>query len=265
MKKINLAIIIGVLLYGCAKDSNTPLDTKPILYQAASVAAFSSFTHTLTDSVIHPYIELTSAAGIKHVWIDIISPEGNSLTGNALSLYDNGEAASGDALKGDKIYSNLFIMKKDFLNGFYTINYFIENTGSEIKRLAVQSFLFDNGKTNVAPVILSVSAPDTITVVSAPLAFIVTATVSDSNGIKDVNEVYFTTIRPDQTSSGAKTSLYDDGNYTDHGDATAGDGVFSRALQIDSTNQKGTYRFDFTARDRGGLVSPTVNKYIVVK
>ncbi|MFA4923284.1 MAG: choice-of-anchor X domain-containing protein, partial [Ignavibacteriaceae bacterium] len=63
----------------------------------------------------------------------------------------------------------------------------------------------------------------------------------------------------------SRTSLYDDGNYSGNGDAVAGDGIFSRVLSISPTNQKGTYRFDFEAKDRGGLVSQVVPKYIVVK
>jgi len=265
MKKILLLFFLILTFQGCVKKFDTPVETKQAVYQVAAVATFASFAHTLTDSIINPSIEFTSTADINKVWIEILSPENIKISAGVIYLSDNGSVSSGDAVKGDKIYSALVLMKDQYINGFYSINYFVEDNTGTIKKVAAQTFLFDNGKSNVAPQILSISTPDTIEVINDPVDFIVTASVSDSNGINDIKEVYFSTVRPDQTSSGATTSLYDDGNFSQHGDASAGDGIYSRALSIETTNQKGTYRFGFTAKDRGGLLSPVVYKYIVVK
>lgn len=265
MKKLFLLILLITFYYGCEKKFDTPVEPSTSVYQVFQVATFASFTHTLTDSIINPKIEFTSVSDIKRVWIEILSPENEKLSPGVINLYDNGSVAVGDAVKGDKEYSILVTMKSEFVNGTYLISYFIEDKMGSTKKVASQTFLYDNGKSNVAPFILSVSLPDTIQVLNEGLAFLVAASVSDSNGIRDVKEVYFTTVRPDQTSSGLHTSLYDDGNYGENGDASAGDGVFSRIIKIDSTNQKGTYRFDFEAKDRGGLVSQIVHKYILVK
>ena len=264
MKKLFLLILLVSAFYGCEKKFDTSLEPTTSVYQVFQIATFDSFTHTLSDSIINPSIEFTPTSDIKRVWIEIHSPESEKLSPGTIALYDNGSAATGDVVKGDNIFSALVTMKSEYINGTYLISYFIEDKTGAVKKVASQTFVFDNGKANVAPVILSVSMPDTVEVPSA-IAFIIEASVSDSNGIKDIKEVYFTTVRPDQTSSGLRTSLYDDGNYTENGDASSGDGICSRVVRIDSANQKGTYRFDFEARDRGGLVSPVVRKYILVK
>lgn len=265
MKKLFLLILLITVYYGCEKKFDTSLEPATAEYQVSQVATFAAFTHTLTDSIINPSIKFTSVLDLRRIWIEILSPENEKISPGVINLYDNGSTSTGDSIKGDKEYSALVTMKSEFINGTYLISYFIEDKTGAVKKVAAQTFVFDNGKANVAPIILSVVLPDTIQIVGEGLAFLVAASVSDSNGIRDVKEVYFTSVRPDQTSSGLRTSLYDDGNYTENGDASSGDGIYSRVVRIDSANQKGTYRFDFEARDRGGLVSPVVRKYILVK
>ncbi|NCQ16961.1 MAG: hypothetical protein COW85_01950 [Ignavibacteria bacterium CG22_combo_CG10-13_8_21_14_all_37_15] len=265
MKKLLLLSLILMAFSGCEKKFNNPVETNMAVYQVAEVSSFHSFSHTLTDSIINPSITFTSVLDIRRVWIEILTPGDEKISPGAISLYDNGSPAAGDLVKGDNSYSALIIMKNEYVNGTYLISYFVEDKTSAVKKVASQTFLFDNGKSNIAPLILSVSAPDTIEVKEVPLAFIVSATVADSNGLKDIKEVYFTTVKPNQPSSGSRTMLYDDGNYTTNGDGTAEDGVFSRALSITPENEKGTYRFDFEAKDRGGLGSQVVRIYIVVK
>jgi len=265
MKKLLFLLLLIISFYGCEKNFDSPLETSQAVYQVKQVSVFDSFTHTLTDSIINPSIEFASTSDINKVWIEILSPENKSISSETISLYDDGSVNSGDTLKGDNIYSNLVIMKSEYVNGVYLINYFVEDRTGTSKKVASQTFSFDNGKSNVAPVILSISAPDTLIVKDALVVFTIYATVTDTNGINDIKEVYITTTRPDQTSSGSHTSLYDDGNLAVTGDATAGDGIFSRLLSISPTNMKGTYRFDFEAKDRGGLVSQVVQKHIVVE
>ena len=59
--------------------------------------------------------------------------------------------------------------------------------------------------------------------------------------------------------------MFDDGNIDDSGDETAGDGIFSRIIKVDQTNAKGTYHFEFTAKDRGGLLSNTINYSVLIQ
>ena len=71
--------------------------------------------------------------------------------------------------------------------------------------------------------------------------------------------------RPDGSTSGAKLLLFDDGNIEDHGDLFAGDGIYSRLIQINETNAKGTYRFEFQAEDRSGEFSNIINHFVLIQ
>ena len=87
----------------------------------------------------------------------------------------------------------------------------------------------------------------------------------DSNGVNDIKEVYYIVYKPDGSTSGAKLLLFDDGNIEDHGDLVAGDGIYSRLIQINETNDKGTYRFEFQAEDRSGDLSNIINHFVLIQ
>jgi len=265
MKKILLLVLLLLIHYGCEKKYDSVVEAKLAVYQVDSLSNFNTFTYSLLDSSVNVSIKFTSSTSIKNVWVEIISPENENIYSGKINLFDNGIQANGDDVKGDSRYSNFIAMKKEFVNGSYTINYFVEDKTGTTKKAASQTFLYNNGSSNVAPLITAVLVPDTLTVKDVSLAFSIFVSTADSNGIKDIYEVYFITYKPDLTSNGTKTYLYDDGNASANGDVYAGDGIFSRFLSISPTNQKGIYRFEFQAKDRGGLVSPIVQKYIVVK
>jgi len=49
------------------------------------------------------------------------------------------------------------------------------------------------------------------------------------------------------------------------GDLLAGDGIYTLLIQINQQNQKGTYRFEFRARDRGGEFSNIIDHYVLIQ
>ena len=59
--------------------------------------------------------------------------------------------------------------------------------------------------------------------------------------------------------------MFDDGNLALHGDQVAGDGIYSLLIQISSTNDKGTYRLEFQAKDRGGKLSNIINHNLLIQ
>ena len=59
--------------------------------------------------------------------------------------------------------------------------------------------------------------------------------------------------------------MYDDGNPV-HGDAIAGDGIYSQIISLPPTGvTKGTYRWEFQAQDREKKTSNIIIHNIVVK
>ncbi len=82
----------------------------------------------------------------------------------------------------------------------------------------------------------------------------------DPNGASDILEIYFIVYRPDGTTNNNKVLLFDDGK-PENGDVIAGDGIYSRLIQVDQSNQKGTYRFEFRAKDRLGDLSNIIKPF----
>jgi hypothetical protein len=110
----------------------------------------------------------------------------------------------------------------------------------------------------------TVIEPDTVTVTALTVIF-TSVEVMDSNGAIDINEVYFKVYKPDGTTNDNKVLLFDDGNVSEHGDLIAGDGIYSRLIQVDQSNDKGTYRFEFQAKDRSGELSNIINHYVLIQ
>lgn len=91
--------------------------------------------------------------------------------------------------------------------------------------------------------------------------------VDDPQGLPDISEVSFTvTLIGGNTSS--PISMFDDGNpdptNSDNGDLIAGDGRFSQVISINSTNQLGTYVFEFSATDKVSQISTVVSDTLEV-
>lgn len=120
------------------------------------------------------------------------------------------------------------------------------------------------GGTGEPPVLLEVSAPDTV---SRPLPgepatlLLMTATVTDPDGLANINEVEFWNV----TNPNLRFPMFDDGRFDESGDETAGDGIYTAVVRIESTNQPTTNTLAFQASDRSGLLSNVIEKTVVVE
>ena len=93
--------------------------------------------------------------------------------------------------------------------------------------------------------------------------------VSDSNGLQDVEFVFYEAYNPDGikvvNSQGiSQFPMFDDGNTQENGDVTAGDGIFTVVLTFPISAQTGTWRFEFQARDRSKTLSNKIFHNIIV-
>jgi hypothetical protein len=96
----------------------------------------------------------------------------------------------------------------------------------------------------------------------------VEASVSDPQGVRDVESVIMNVRRADTEMEVSRDTLYDDGTYLHPGDGDifAGDGVFSNRFStnmIDAGITNGSYIFEFTAIDRSGNHSLTEEKSVL--
>lgn len=115
------------------------------------------------------------------------------------------------------------------------------------------------------PEILSVSAPDTVSLQLETVVFTMSAEVFDPSGLADVKQVFFNSFLPNgRPSSGNPFILRDDGQ-PGSGDAAAGDGLFSIKVQMPPDTPKGEYRFEFRALDYSSLSSNVVIHKLTVR
>ncbi len=265
MKKY-IYILLPFIFWGCQKDFNSVVDSSPSNYQVNKILGADSVMYYPSDSLITISIGFTSSTGIRTVSANVIDPSQNQINLDPIILFDNGNLSdNGDTTKGDNIYSNKYPLSRYYANGNYQIQYFVTDYSNQSNLAAIRSFNFNNGQANVAPVISNLVCPDTETIQPVTINIFVSVYVHDDNGLKDIKSVYFNSyIPPDgHPSSQNPIMMYDDGT---HGDVTAGDGIYSTYVVLPSTGvPKGTFRWEFQAEDRGGLLSNKIIHYLVIK
>lgn len=172
----------------------------------------------------------------------------------------------------ENVFENQFILKREYPIGNYTIRFSAEGFDGKLKQVALTTFYFLNGQDNLPPVISnSVIEPDTVIVNDTTVIF-TSIEAMDPNGKSDLLEVYFKVYKPDGSTNNFKWLLLDDGSCCPlppfnqvSGDVTANDGIYSRKIEVNQGNDKGTYRFEFQARDRSGEISNIINHFVLIQ
>lgn len=266
MKKY-LIFLIPLFLWGCGNKNNEVIDSGITNYQVTNVNSFNDSLYVSGDSLIVVTISLNSSAGVKSIYFNITGPDGSNVNSSPVPLFDDGNIAlHGDVAKGDNIFSNKYPFSQSFLNGKYTIQYYIINSNDQVSLAAEHSFSYNNNIADAAPIVSNLVAPDTVIISSDTIHINLSIQVADSNGLKDIEYVFFNSFLPNGNPSSQNPFLmFDDGNPV-HGDAVAVDGIYSQIISLPPTGvTKGTYRWEFQARDREKKTSNIIIHNIVVK
>jgi len=254
MRKFGL-LLIPLLFWGCDKTFENVIDINRENYQVTSVSPTDSVVYNPNDSLITIKIIFTSGSEVSDVSFDMIASDGSLLNSSPVPLFDN----------NDNSFENDFPLSEFYPIGIYNITYYLNKPDGSMQQVARGSFIYDNGQPNLPPVIATtVVDPDTV-VVTAPTVIFTSVQASDLNGQNDILKVYFIVYNPDSTTSGNEIELFDDGEVEMSGDLLAGDGIYTLLIQINQQNQKGTYRFEFRARDRGGEFSNIIDHYVLIQ
>jgi hypothetical protein len=254
MRKIIL-LLLPILIIGCEKTFDNLIETTPNNYQVTLVGPIDSVTYTPNDSLITIRILFTSSSEVNEVFCDIFAPDESKLNSSDFQLFDD----------NDNRFKNDFPLSEFYPNGIYNIYYYVKNSDESLQQVALGSFKYNNGQDNLPPEIANtVVEPDTA-VVTAPTAIFTSVQASDPNGQNDILKVFFIVFKPDGSTNESELELLDDGEAEVSGDLIAGDGIYSRLIQVDQTNDKGTYRFEFSARDRGGKLSNKIDHFVLIQ
>jgi hypothetical protein len=210
---------------------------------------------------------------------------------NKDSIWLNDEGIFGDLILNDGMYSRKIPNDPDSVYNIIQSNLIGEVSYKILVNYGVNKFeLFQTTYVqNIPPIILSVSAPDTIIRPSGtePEFVLITADVVDVNGLDDILNCGFKSlhVEPDTLLyNGNLIALYDDGSEVDlcpdysdgqcpSGDILKNDGTFSRIVPIYGTDsidpelqtKTGTFLWTFTAKDNSNEPSEPVEHVIIVE
>lgn len=267
-----------ITFYSCDELPDGVVNSLNSQYQVSEISAPDYVVFNQLDSSIVATLKIDNTEVISQVWYNVLTSNGSETIISNVAMFDNGDKLNyGDQTSGDKIFSGKTYFGNSKSSGKYLLQFFVKdnvnNEDDNTRVVGFHQFEFDNGQNKFAPVISDLVMPDTVGRGSANV-FIFTVKVTDGNGLKDVEQVYFKFIRPDNSVSGT-ILMVDDGNQT-LGDAVAGDGIYSfknsfsdgTPLPNGDPNppaQTGNWTFIFQAKDKSNILSNEITHTIFVK
>lgn len=279
MKKILNKNLIGIVLIAttflsCDKIPDGIVESQSVDFGILAITAPTSVKYLPTDSTVIASVKLSNKNSVNVVWCKISSLDGSLIIKSQVVMFDDGNSnLNGDQLEGDGIYSCKYVIGRMNLNGLYQIEFFVEDnirkSPDNLTKVGTQIFTFNNNQQNLAPVISNLSIPASV---QRGESFTFTIRATDPNGQSDIVQVFFKLVRPDNTTvtpgqtdnngSGAFL-MHDDGNGN-YGDVQTGDGIYSFKNIFGTTSQIGSWKFEFQAKDRSGILSNVITHSMTV-
>ncbi|MCH7721915.1 MAG: hypothetical protein IIA49_09155 [Bacteroidetes bacterium] len=255
MRKI-LLLLLPIIIIGCEQTFDNIIETVQNNYQVSFVSPTDSITFRADDSLVTIVIGFTSSSKPGDVFCDIIASDQSKLNSSPFQLFDD----------NDNRYLNDFPLSKFYPNGIYNINYFVKNADETLQQVALASFKYNNGQDNEPPILCNLMMPDTL---ARSVIMIFSVDADDPNGLSDITNVFYELYKPDGTqvsnSQGiTEFPLFDDGDTSLNGDLVESDGVYTVKLTFPVDVETGSWRFVFTAKDRGNLTSNIIIHFLEV-
>jgi hypothetical protein len=239
------------------------------------ISAPDSFSIFAPDSAIQ--ITVNDSDGID----DIKSVFFESRIKGAISskfegqLYNDGDAVHGDAVAGDSVFST--VLTTPFLvgkNGTYELLFFAQdnfgeiNTETAVHEIDAHNFPPQYSSLGVSDVIKKPVPPDTYN------RSTITMAVSDPEGLTDIAQVYFYSLKPDSTlaNNGQPIQMQDNGlPFNENnpgievGDEVAGDGIYTFPLLVTPDTESGIYKLSFYVTDKANNITGPVEREITIE
>jgi hypothetical protein len=264
VKCMPFVLLLGLI--ACDETPNEIVDQKLASINVKQIEAPAGFIYTQSDSMFVASVEFDDSENIESVWATVKSVDGEITVSEETKLVDDGSSQnSGDEKSGDSIYSAKIVMSKIYPNGKYVVDFFVNISSGDSKKIGSHVLIYDNGQNNYVPVISNLVYP---TIIELGNAYTFTLKAEDPNSIYDIESVNYEVYRPDGTqvsnSSGiTKFPMYDDGVTA--GDVTEADGIYTVTLTFPTGQQTGNWKFVFQAVDRNGLQSNIITQELTVK
>ena len=261
-------LLLLALIVSCEEIPTEVVDIQTKDYIVKEITAPSDVIYSDAGAELITTISLKNKDVIKKVWFDITGLDGVTEITSLNLMNDNG--TNGDAKKDDNIFTGKVKLDNNLLSGKFEILYYVEDIirlePNNIKKVGRKIFTYQSKMENVPPQISNLNILDNI---NREDRFAFSVVVSDSNGLNDIEKVYYALKDPSgktiKNSQGiSEFPLYDDGAFN-HSDDIAGDGVFTTNLTFPSSVATGDWEFTFVAKDKGGLFSNKIVHKVNVK
>lgn len=250
-------MITALFISSCEENNDAVIDTSisaPIMLDPY-ISSDTVYT-TSADPVINfntsVSVNINDGSSIKSVTCTIKDPDRN--IAGQFNLLDNGVLP--DSAANDGIYTanvNLTGISC-LLVGTYGLEYVAENNSGLFSNLLTDDIKVVN-TANLPPVIVSTNLPDSVVrpVPGDSALLTISIEVNDPDGLCDIKDASFTTIRPNGEPIPA-IPMFNNSN---------GQFVFANYVSY-STNPSsyGYFKYTFTARDRSNLLSAPVTDSI---
>jgi len=272
--------LCALIFWGCP-DSASTTDTDSPLGEL-------QFTFLQEDRILYFAIDVAPNVKGNSLETAVVYWFGTDTTSTRTADYLllNDDGISGDILKNDDLYSlkviNNTLTQNPIDNDTGRVYLDFEATYENNASFMVQDSFYLG---NIIPIIVSISAPDTIFLPdSGGVTFeLVKARVHDANGLDDIRRVGFVSFYVDDSTflnEGNIINLYDDGseviiyepNFTS-GDEVANDSTYSFRIPVFGPGNQdpalktktGTFDWIFDAMDMANTYSDTVIHRIIVQ
>lgn len=246
-----LLITAGIFL-SCEKESDNVIDPSYIspvvsdLYKSKDSVLTTSFNPDI-DLNVSVSVATNGGSPIERVEYKVNYPNGSPAT--IFNMSDNGvlpdSTANDGRYTGNIKFENISCLEV----GLYSISVYAFNTDELISNQINSAFLVINTQ-NFPPVITNTDLPDSVVrPVTGQFDLTIKATVIDTNGECDINEVYFDAFRPNGLYIGRVPM------------SNAGNNIYSltnTVLPASADSLYGYYRYYFQATDNSNAQSVVV-------
>jgi hypothetical protein len=270
--KINffLFVIIILSISGCEKNYSTVVDSSKDILLATNPTFSLSVVNTDTMYIgnvqtssdtlkIHAIASLKIIRALGEESIGSV----NYFIGNFQSSLVLSQGTLPNFNPNDSVYSGYVDFQiQRYIVGDFVVKLWEQNQKGEESNtfyLPLRITRFNN-----APSVSDLTAPDTLHIGNT---FSFSLKASDLEGMADLYEVGFRTLKPDGSyaNSGNIILMFDDGNSAfPSGDLKAGDSIYTYSTFVPSSATKGTYVYTFFALDQLHAISNTITKRIIV-
>lgn len=247
MKKNLLIIFISLFYFSCEKIPDNVIN--PVENGFTTEIISKPDTIKKADNTLEFSVKINSIQKVSKVWFDIYYVN---------KTYDKIEADILLTNSGNNVFNSNTNLPNDLLNGKYQIEIFAKDETNYSKQIGELSFIYDSGVINQPPVLSDLVMSDKI---KRETNFTIELKVTDQDGVKDIQRVYFTLSDPDGIEN-VPLGLDFELKSTMPDNKTA---IYTTTRSFSVNSKVGKWLFKFKALDKNGNSSELLTKNVDVE